>query len=572
MCRSKPERKKADAVVVTENLDEDIESMIDAFLIRVNQTSDGTDLQEGYPSTTIQGTIEGLSMTLNVDSMADANILGKNHFDKLAKRVQLETTSATIKPYGSPAIPTLGKFKAKLVTPKGSISATFYVTQGTQPMALLGKYTAFDLGILKIEAAQVTKQKENESLSYRQIATLMTPKEDTKNELKKVYNQHQSAQARLGAIVDRHKSIFHGVGKHKYRQVRLPVDPEVPLKIQPQRKVPFAKRDKLKKLLRELEEEDVIEHVDGPTDCISNLVLTSKANPDEIRMNIDMTCANKAILRTRHVIPALDEMRARLNGATIFSKLDMRYGYMQLELEEASRHLTTFYTPEGLRRSKRLIFGANAAAKLFHEEIRRSIADIERVMNIYDDMLIYGTTQLEHDFALARILQRLDDLGLTLVRPKCLFSRPQVIFFGMMFSAEGMSPTEDRVQALMEASIPRSVQEIRPFLGMANFSAPFIASYATMTAPLRELTRKNASFRWTQVEQNAFDQIKHALRSDTVMAYFDADRETQVIVDGSKKDGVASILTLRDPATARFRVIRYDSRATTAPEKNYAPY
>ena len=112
----------------------------------------------------------------------------------------------------------------------------------------------------------------------------------------------------------------------------------------------------------------------------------------------------------------------------MFSKIDMHHGYMQLELEEQSRHLTTFYTPEGLRRSKRLIFGANAAAEIFHEEIRRSIADIEGVINIYDDMLMYGETQLQHDFALARVLQRLDDLGLTLNRAKWKFSKEEIVF------------------------------------------------------------------------------------------------------------------------------------------------
>ena len=129
----------------------------------------------------------------------------------------------------------------------------------------------------------------------------------------------------------------------------LPVDPNVPLKIQPQRKIPFDKRDKLKKLLVELENQDVIEHVDGPTDCISNLVLTAKANPDEIRMNIGMTCANEAIQRTRHAIPALNEMKVHLNGTTVFSKLYIKHGYMQLELDEGSRSLTTFYTADGLR-------------------------------------------------------------------------------------------------------------------------------------------------------------------------------------------------------------------------------
>ena len=65
--------------------------------------------------------------------------------------------------------------------------------------------------------------------------------------------------------------------------------------------------------------------------------------------------------------------------------------------------------------------------------------------------------------------------------------------------------------------------------------------------------------------------MKKSLSADTVMAYFDANRETKVIVDGSKKDGVSGILAQKDPETGQFRVIRYDSRATTAPEKNYAP-
>ena len=571
MCRSSGERKQADAVAIDEDDGEEVDGLIDAFLIRVNQAS-SSEGKQGYPSTSITGTIEGVNLKLNVDSMADANIMGNNHFQTLSDRIDLEPTAATIKPYGSPPIATKGKFTARLKTPKGGIDAVFYVTKGTQPQALPGKYPAFDLGILKIEAAKMGKTMPGTpTLKYADIAKLMTPPQETKQFLKDVYKRSTTSSQRTLQILKRHPKVFTGIGKHKYRQVRLPVDPLVPLKIQPRRKIPFAKRDKLKKLLQELEDNDVIEHVDGPTDCISNLVLTPKANPEEIRMNIDMTLANKAILRTRHVIPALDEMRATLNGATLFSKLDMRQGYMQLELEAESRHLTTFFTPEGLRRSKRLIFGANAAAELFHEEIRRSLADVEQTINLYDDILIHGRTQLEHDFALARTLQRIEDLGLTLNKPKCRFSQKEVTFFGMLFSAHGMSPTQDRVQTLMEAAPPQSVHEIRSFLGMANFSAPFIPDFANLTAPLRALTRKNSRYQWTISEQTSFQQIKQARTTDTVMAYVDPNRDTRVIVDGSKKDGVASILSQRDPPTGHYRVVRYDSRATTAPEKNYAP-
>jgi hypothetical protein len=134
-----------------------------------------------------------------------------------------------------------------------------------------------------------------------------------------------------------------------------------------------------------------------------------------------------------------------------------------------------------------------------------------------------------------------------------------------------MSPTVDRVQALMEAEPPKSSHEVCSFLGMANFSAPFIPSFSTITAPLRELTKKNATFEWNDPQVQAFNGLKHALSADTVMAYFAPARETKVIVDGSKKDGVASILTQKDPQTEQYRVVRYDSRATTPPEKNYAP-
>ena len=121
----------------------------------------------------------------------------------------------------------------------------------------------------------------------------------------------------------------------------------------------------------------------------------------------------------------------------------------------------------------------------------------------------------------------------------------------------------------MEAAPPKSV---RSFLGMANFSSPFILQYSTINSPLRELTKKNATFRWAPAKKEAYQKMKKSLSADTVMAYFDTSRETKVIVDGSKKDRVSSILAQKYTATGQHRVnIQYDSRAMTAPEKNYAP-
>eukprot|EP00795_Rhopilema_esculentum_P016076 gene16076-7425_t len=247
----------------------------------------------------------------------------------------------------------------------------------------------------------------------------------------------------------------------------------------------------------------------------------------------------------------------------------MRQGYMQFELSPESRYMTTFYTHQGLRRFKRLNFGTNSAAEIFNEEIRQTLVDIEHAENIYENIIVFGKSQKEHDRALMQVLQRLDDCGLTLGMSKCSFNQPEIKFFGMTFSSAGMSPSPDKVQALHDAQPPASAAEVRSFLGMANFSAHFIRNYSALTTPLRLLTRKNVTFNWTNDRQNAFQSIKEALSQDTTMAYFDPTRETKLIVDGFKY-GFSSILTQLEPQTQQYKVIRYDSRPTTDTESRYS--
>lgn len=94
----------------------------------------------------------------------------------------------------------------------------------------------------------------------------------------------------------------------------------------PHRRVPFHVRKKVEDKLKELEELDIIETVDGPTPWVSPVVIVPKAN-EEIRLCVDMREVNKAILRERHLSPTIDDIIVDLNKATIFSKLDLNQGY-----------------------------------------------------------------------------------------------------------------------------------------------------------------------------------------------------------------------------------------------------
>lgn len=129
--------------------------------------------------------------------------------------------------------------------------------------------------------------------------------------------------------------------------------------------------------------------------------------------------ANRAIQRERHPTPTVDELVDALNGATVFSKLDLRSGYHQLVLAQESRYITTFVTHEGLRRYTRLNFGTNSASEIFQNAISEQIKEIPGAINFSDDIIIYGKNQKAHDQALHTVLRKFAKVGLTLKPEKC---------------------------------------------------------------------------------------------------------------------------------------------------------
>ena len=143
-------------------------------------------------------------------------------------------------------------------------------------------------------------------------------------------------------ILKRYPDLFTGIGKIKDFQVELHIDPHVPPVTQPHRLIPFHLRKKLDAELGKLERQGIIEPVDGPTPWVSPLVVTSKQkNPHQIRVCVDMRQPNRAILRERHITPTVNNLIHDLNGATVFSKIDLKSGYHQLELTPDSRYIPT---------------------------------------------------------------------------------------------------------------------------------------------------------------------------------------------------------------------------------------
>ncbi|CAB3986642.1 Retrovirus-related Pol poly from transposon [Paramuricea clavata] len=247
--------------------------------------------------------------------------------------------------------------------------------------------------------------------------------------------------------------------------------------------------------IRRLEALDIIEQVDGPTPWVSPIVVVPKKS-GEIRLCVDMREANKAVQREKHPMPTVDELITDLNGAIVFSTLDLASGYHQLELHPESRHITTFTTHVGLRRYKRLMFGINAASEIF----QNAIANLLVVRIFRTDIIVYGRDDKEHDENLRGVLNRLQDNNAKLNGEKCSFRQHQVVFFEHTFSASEVQADPKKIDIIRNMQPPRNVSEVKSLLGMTQYVSHNTLAYPdpperqmAMASGTRECSEKTST-------------------------------------------------------------------------------
>ena len=479
--------------------------------------------------------IHDTPMTIMADSGASVNVLDEKDYQALSKRPELQTTKVKIHPYKSnKSLKVLGKFKTVLKFNTKCVEDKLYVVQGSGG-SLLSWKTSQELGLLKA-----------------------------------VHNVNDDSSPTTEKLIKEYDELFHGLGKLKGYQIKLHIDESVPPVAQPHRRVPFHVRQQLEEQLKRDEELGVVERIEGPTPWVSPIVVEPKPkSPGKVRVCVDMRQANQAIKQERHVTPTIKEIIGDLNGAKVFSKLDLNQGYNQLELAPESRYITTFCTHLGLMRYKRLNFGISSAAEIFQNVIRETLEGIPGALNISDDILVFGKTQSAHDQSLEAVFQRLKERGLTLNKHKCEYGKDKLEFYGYVFSGDGIAPDPKKIDDIVNLQTPTSASEVRSLLGMTNYCSRFIPDYATKTEPLRKLTHKDQPWEWTSQHDSAVDQRKEALVNAPVTAYFDPTKDTEISVDASPV-GLAAILSQVDGKTVTHNIVTYASRSLSETEQRYS--
>ena len=469
-----------------------------------------------------------------VDSGATVNVIHMSTRNRICPKVKLLQPCPKIQAYGTTnPLPIAGYFDTEVQFRGNQTTDRFYVIDSEKITTnLLSARTAQTLGLIQFAFT--------------------------------VHMPPESVRPKHYHPANDFPELFDGeLGKIKNVKIKLHINETVRPISQRVRRVPFHIRKSVEQELERLEKMDIIEKVSGDATPWVSPIVTVPKRQGGVRICVDMREANKAIDREKHPMPTIDDLMTDLNQSKIFSKLDMTKAYHQLELDESSKSITTFVTHTGLYRYKRLLFGVNAASEIFQKTIADILSDIKGAKNLSDDIIVHGQTQADHDAALKATLTRLRDCGAKLNKEKCIFSASKLVFFGHVFGDKGVSVDPEKVTVIQNTEAPKTVSEVRSFLGMTQYVARFIPGYATKTEPLRRLTKKDVPWKWTRREAEAFEDLKQALSVTPVMAYFDPARDTKIIVDASPV-GIGAILTQNN------RVISYASRSLTPAEQRYS--
>ena len=284
----------------------------------------------------------------------------------------------------------------------------------------------------------------------------------------------------------------------------------------PMRRVPLAIVEEVNQELNRMEKEGILSKIDS-SPWVSNMVIVRKDHgKGGIRICADFRQLNKAIVPDKYPLPTVDELSEHFAGCRYFTKIDLKWGYLQVPLAEEAKPLTAMITPQGLYQWNRLPFGIFSAPSFFQKVVAMVIQGIPGVKNLLDDIGICGKTLEEHDSRLRKVLKRLDDYNISINTDKSVFGVGEMNYVGHNISGQGVQRLQSNIQAVLEIPEPTNLKELQRFLGAANYYHKFIPHYSDLTIPMRILLKSNSEWNFNDKCKNAFSNIKQALTNSPV--------------------------------------------------------
>lgn len=330
--------------------------------------------------------------------------------------------------------------------------------------------------------------------------------------------------------------------------------------------VPYGLRDKVDEELDRLVKEKILTPV-RYSQWASPIVVVPKSD-GSIRMCVDCKATINKFVKTEHYpLPVIDDIFANIAGSKVFSVIDLKGAYQQLEVVDQCREILTINTQRGLMRFNRLPFGVSVAPSIFQETMDKILVGIKDVYCYLDDILIGGKDFEDCQKKVHEVFERLDKHNVKVNEGKCEYFKEKLEFLGFIISGIGLHPTNEKIEALINAPQPKDLMQLQSFLGMLNYYQRFIPNLSGELHPLYELLQKDVEYVWTKERNDTFEKAKRLLLKHNVLVHYDPKLPLILSCDASPY-GVGAVLShLIDGVEYP---IFFASSSLSPAEKNYS--
>ena len=324
-----------------------------------------------------------------------------------------------------------------------------------------------------------------------------------------------------------------------------------------------------------------------PDDLFIGPVVITVKKDKSVKIALDSKKLDDALHKNKYQMQSIDHLvdsvalyvseRRNLPGQYLFSKIDLKYAYSQIPLDKNIQKHCNFNIlggrATGTYRFINGFYGLTNMPATFQKTIDKTLQNIKTEFAYLDDILVITKGNLQdHETELDKIMKQLNEENLAINLQKCEFVKPEITWLGFKVTPNGVTPSKPKCDAILALDPPKTIKQLRSFMGCIHHLIKFLPNLAELSEPLRSLlskanTKAQNKLDWNEKHTEAFNQIKIQIQNITENKHFDSEKQSRVRCDASKK-GLGACLEQKYGNT--WKPVAYASRFLNNLEDRYS--
>ena len=293
---------------------------------------------------------------------------------------------------------------------------------------------------------------------------------------------------------------------------------------------------------------------------------TGPPSKDQFRLCCDFSFLTPLLVKSYFPLPKITEILEQVagKGRKYLTSMDLESGYFQINLDESSSPITAFVANGQKYEYLKMVQGICDSGFHFQQTMKKVLANTG-ISPYLDDVNFGDTTFKSHIARLRLVFTRFREYNVKIKPSKFFPCRSELKILGFTCNEHGVKPCPQKVEVIQKTPYPSKKKHLRGFLGLCNFFRRHIPNYSNIAAPLYKLTSKNVKYKFTRLEQQAFDKVKQAMTESCMLVIPNFQRDFYLICDASSQ-GLGSFIAQMEGD--KLMPIAFASRRTNKGESS----